>query len=99
MARSLPSIKRGDTFCYYIKWEGAVLSELKSQIRDGFDRLLADVTIEETGDLHTFKMSVPNTEKWPIGTLLTDIQRVVGGIIQSSETMSISVIKDVTRDE
>lgn len=95
--KNLPSVKRGDTFEYTATWEGAQLSELKSQVRTASGELKSDVLIEETGEPNTFRFSVEDTSEWPIGTLYTDIQRIAGGRIQSSETMLIPVERDVTQ--
>lgn len=99
MGATLPNIKQGDTFRYQAVWNGAVASELKSQIRNNSGVLIAEVLVEETQTPFTFQLTVHDTTNWPIGSLLTDIQRTSGGIIQSSETMSFKVEKDVTRDE
>lgn len=92
----LNKVKRGDTFEYTATWEGAQLSELKSQVRTASGSFKSDVLIEETGEPSTFRLSVADTSSWPIGTLYTDIQRTVVGHIQSSETMLIPVERDVT---
>lgn len=89
--------KRGDTFFYFATWTGAIVTELKSQIRTNSGILIADTIIENTGVAGTFKFSVLNTTAWPIATLLTDIQRTdSNGIINSSKTIKILVYKDVT---
>jgi hypothetical protein len=92
---NLLTIKRGDTFSYLATWEGAVLSELKSQIKDSKENLISAVKIEDTATAGTFRLSVADTKNWPIGTLVTDIQRTSADI-KSSDTMSIVVIRDVT---
>lgn len=94
---TLNKIKRGDTFEYLAEWDGAQLSELKSQVRSATGSLISDVLIEETGTTGTFRFSVADTSKWPISTLQTDIQRTVNGNVQSSETMLIPVERDVTQ--
>lgn len=97
---TLPTMKRGDTFAFTVQWEGAQLSELKSQVRDSSDKLLSEVVIEAVeGVPDTFSFKVINTMLWPVDTtLFTDIQRTYGdGTIRSSETLSIRIEKDVTQ--
>lgn len=92
----LPNVKRGDTFLYKIIWEGALLAELKSQIRDSNDQLIADVVITQGVQVDEFVLSVADTNNWTLDVLYTDIQRTVSGNITSSETMEFRVEKDVT---
>lgn len=92
----LPNVKRGDTFLYKIIWEGALLAELKSQIRDSNDQLIADVVITQGVQVDEFVLSVADTNEWTLDVLYTDIQRTVSGNITSSETMEFRVEKDVT---
>lgn len=92
----LPNVKRGDTFLYKIIWEGALLAELKSQIRDSNDQLIADVVITQGVQVDEFVLSVADTNDWTLDVLYTDIQRTVSGNITSSETMEFRVEKDVT---
>ncbi|KGE20688.1 hypothetical protein [Paenibacillus wynnii] len=91
------TIKRGDTFIYTATWDGATLSELRSQVRNSLGQLTSEVTINNAGTPYTFVLSVVDTSKWPIGVLQTDIQRTVGGLIISSETITINVLRDVTQ--
>lgn len=97
MSNSLGSIKRGDTFNYYATWEGAALAELRSHVRTDTGRLLSVVEIYDTETPSTFQLIVPDTTNWPIGTVYTDIERIVGGVIKSTETLTIDVQKDVTQ--
>jgi hypothetical protein len=92
----LPTIKQGDTFYYYIQWDGALLSELKSQVKNSFGFMISEVTIEETGTAGLFKLSVTNTSEWPQGTLYTDVRRNFTGGTESSETVGIVVERGIT---
>lgn len=94
---NLPAIKQGDTFSYSATWEGAALEELKSQIRNSLGKLISDVLIESTETPGTFLLSVTDTNNWPVGTLFTDIQRTADGVCVSTDTMTFTVIKDVTQ--
>jgi len=87
---------RGDTFQYIATWEGSQLSEMKSQIRDSCNKLIAEVKITATEESGKYHFSVDDTENWRIGALYTDIQRNTNGIIESSELMKINVIEGVT---
>lgn len=96
--QQIVSFKRGDTLAYMITWEGAVASELKSQIRDKSGNLIAELSIEETGTPGTFRVSISDTSSFPLGPLLTDIQRTSESEgVRSSETFVIFVEKDVTQ--
>jgi hypothetical protein len=97
MSNSLGSIKRGDTFNYYVTWAGANLEELASQIRTGTGRLLSEVQITGTASKDVFQLTVEDTTNWPIGTHYTDIQRVVNGVINSSATLEFEVTRDFTK--
>jgi hypothetical protein len=103
--QSLPKHKRGDTFSFEVSlngtvWDGAAVGELKSQIRDLADTLVADLIVTVTETPGTFRFKAADTSNWPIGTVVTDIQRTApDGTITSSETLKIPVIKDVTHHE
>lgn len=95
---TLEAIKRGDTFEFTAFWDGAVASELTSQVRDSLNNLIAQVVIVATGTPYTFLFSVANTTAWPIGTLYVDIKRTTPGRIKTSDsTMAIRVIEGVTK--
>ncbi|KGE16233.1 hypothetical protein [Paenibacillus wynnii] len=91
------TIKRGDTFIYTAQWAGVSLSDLRSQVRDSLGRLVSEVSISETDDADIFLLTVSDTSEWPVGTLFTDIQCIVGEITLSSVTMTINVARDVTQ--
>lgn len=93
----LIDLPRGDTFQYTALWEGAQLSELKSQVRDSLDNLIAEVKITATDTVGKYHFMVSNTSDWAIGALFTDIQRTANGIIESSESMKINVIRGITQ--
>lgn len=89
-------VKRGDTFSYTAKWVGANVSELKSQVRTVGGILVSDVVITASGEADTFLLKVADTTKWPVGDLVTDIERRTAGNVLSSDTIYIKVTKDVT---
>lgn len=90
-------VKRGDTFSYTAKWDGAKASELKSQVRTFHDAFVSDVKITATSDENVFLLTVADTSKWPVGDLVTDIERTYNNTVISSETIFIRVVKDVTK--
>lgn len=98
MVAFLPALKRGNTFFYFIEWDGAELSELKSQVRTMRGALLSEVVIELT-DEGLFKLSVADTSNWPVGHVVyTDILRTYPDGTVSSETLGIRVEGEVTTE-
>lgn len=90
-------VKRGDTFSYTAKWVGAKVTELKSQVRTVGGILVSDVVITASGEADTFLLKVLDTKKWPVGDLVTDIERTSSSGVLSSDTIYIKVTKDVTQ--
>jgi len=102
------SIKRGDTFAFYanIKDESGQtlvtdIANIKSEIRDTSYQLITELTITTTETPGRYLFTAPNTDDWPTNTwgkneLLMDIQLSIEGQINSSDTVKIAVIKDVT---
>lgn len=99
MAVTLPSIKRGDTFYFdAILWDGAQVSELKCQVRNPVDDMLlsdAVITVLDAAT-NTFRVTVADTTGWPIGPVELDVQRTVGTVVTSSDTVKCKILKDVT---
>lgn len=94
-------IKLGDTFATVVTFTDilgnpliGISAKLKSQIRDQYNKLYADLTITET-ELGKYLMKT-DTTNWIVGTLLMDIQYTDLGIVTSSDTIIINVGKDVT---
>lgn len=93
--QALPTIKRGDTLAYKVGWEGVELSELRSQVRNRVGRpFVADMTIEPMED-GSFLLSV-DTSSFPLRDLIMDIKHNRGGLITSSETLTLRVEEGVT---
>ena len=94
----LPEIKRGQTFLLTINVNdtSVQLSELKSQIRDGKNNLIAELQIEAEPAPSTFTLSAINTTSWPLGSLFMDIRRTTPEQIYYSKTLVVPVIKGVT---
>ena len=97
--------KRGDTFSFSAAFavdgvpvEG-LANKLKCQVRTRKDVLISEMTITESATPGTYIFTVADTADWPIGELYYDIQMTDdAGIITSSETVTINVIKDVTHE-
>jgi len=105
---SLGTFKRGDTFRFYndITDENGIAiigaaSKLKSQLRDSFETLIADLVItEDAVTAGRYYFSLPDTvdtNSWPISVFFLDVQYTSDdGTVMTSETVSVSVVKDVT---
>lgn len=105
MQQRISNFKRGDTFALTaaIKDEsGNPLTiepaNLKSQIRDSYGKLFAELVVTNTETVGSYLLTASSTSNWPTDTTLyMDIQLNTSGQIRSSETIEISVIKDVTQ--
>ena len=100
----LPQIKRGDTLIINLEFtdsEGAPLivspSELKAQIRTKEDGLVTEFDIAAAEIEGTYILTLPEGENLDVGEYYTDIQYTSGGVISSTETLLISILKDVTQ--
>lgn len=102
----LGKVKRGDTFAYIaiIKDEvtdviqPGIADKLRCQIRNSKDELLADAHIRETEIPGHYLVSVSAliTSLWPIETLFLDIQYSESDVVESTETVTFRVVKDIT---
>lgn len=95
-------LKQGDTFRWsgtFTEWTGSESGELRCDVRDAYDRILGVAEITAGADPDEFVFTVPGevTETWPEGWVYTDVERAVSGLVQSTETISIYVYKDVTK--
>ena len=101
-------IKRGDTFAFYANMTdetGAALVtdplNITSQIRDTAYQLVSELTVAGTEIPGRYLFTATSTDTWPTEIwgsvkLLMDIQISISGVITSSDTVEIAVIKDVT---
>lgn len=105
------AIKRGDTFAFYVNLmdmgnSPLVMDEggIRSQIRNGLEDLVEELSIEPTDTIGKYKLFAQSTADWPItdkdieNNLFMDIEVTIDGITRSSRTVRIKVEKDVTRD-
>lgn len=96
------TIKLGDTFSYEVDLTNDLGSplitaviNLKSQIKDLYNRLISTLTISTTSTSGRYLLQ-GDTTSWVVGTMLIDIQYTDGTIISSTDTVLIKVEKDVT---
>lgn len=100
--------KRGDTFSLSssVENEGVAVDitgwTIESQVRQSDDTLVQALTVTITdavNGLFTISATALQTESWPIASLLCDIEFTEpSGEVNSTETFTISVQKDITRD-
>ena len=104
--KMIGQFKQGDTFGCLVVLNDASgdpltnkAADLKSQVRDFRGTLIEELAIRETDVAGTYLLECSDTELWPVSTLYIDIQYTDEDVITSTETLSISVVKDVTKDE
>jgi len=100
--------KRGDTFelAATLENEGNAVDitnfTITAQVREYDDTLLQALTVTVTdaaAGAFTLSATPAETETWAVQQYQCDIEFVDGGgEINSSETFTINVIKDITRD-
>ena len=94
-------IKRGDTFAFYANFkdlEGDPIAydNIACQIRKPNGVLIDELTIAPTATVGRYLFTAGVTDEWPITTPESDIHVIVNGVVISSETFTIEVIKDVS---
>ncbi|CAB4121551.1 hypothetical protein UFOVP14_29 [uncultured Caudovirales phage] len=106
---TLTSFKRGDTFSLACTWkQGGVATSITgltiaAQIRNTYGMTLVDTLTVVPGNQSTtpgsFTLvpSVADTNSWPLGSLICDLQVTNGSNIRSSDSFLIPVIEDVTK--
>ena len=73
-------------------------SNLKSQIRDNFGALISELVVSTTEIEGSYLLTASSTVNWPVNvTLYMDVQLNIDGQVSSSETIEITVVKDVTQ--
>lgn len=105
----LPRLKSGDSWslvCVYAE-AGVPTSitgmTIRSQLRTAAGGLIAEMVITPDPDQVTnpgkFTLSPvdPDTNDWPVGAHEIDIEVTAGGVIRSTETVILPVIRGVTR--
>jgi hypothetical protein len=108
MTGTLLRHKRGDTFQYDCvlreKKNGPAIDitgwHLRSQLRDLKDVLICEfvITLLEATGGH-YRLSAADTRDWPPGNAAMDIEyRDIEGVIRSTETLNVQILKDETHD-
>lgn len=102
------SHKRGDTFELNCSIENGGVGvditawTITSQARDDDDSVLQSFTVTKTNaSTGQFSLSATatQTESWGLGSYSVDIEFVEGGgEVNSSETFTLNVLRDITRD-
>ena len=105
--QTLSQHKRGDTFSLACAWKqsGAAAPitgfTITAQIRkkSGMELVAALSVVNRNDAAGTFTLVpvVSDTNDWPIGSLICDLQITNGSTIRSSDSFLIPVIEDVTR--
>ena len=97
------NFKRGDTFsliCTY-KVDGTAANldaiTITSQLRSSSDGLIENLIVEKLVETGKFLLKSLDTTGWQPNLLSCDIQFVEGGVIRSTNTFNVLVVKDVTR--
>ncbi len=98
--------KRGDTLTILVARKDSAgdpmtgdALKLKAQLRTSTDKLLGDFEITETAVLGTYELSIPSTvtKTFELGKAFWDLQYDDGsGVISSSETIEVEIVKDIT---
>lgn len=102
-------LKRGDTFKLdaEVQGDGAAIPggigawTIASQLRTAggtlVDTFTTAITDAVAGTYTITESASGVTEDWPVGRHEMDIEYIVGGQVISTETVTVSVEKDVTR--
>ena len=98
----MTTFKRGDTFTALAQRVGVDITEttIRSQLRSGNWRYTLTVTVTDAAN-GEFTLSAPasDTRLWPVGAAKWDIEYTDSGNVHSTETVSITILEDVTRDD
>jgi hypothetical protein len=101
--------KRGDTFDrillipeatfvdgYFLLW--TVASQIRT-VRGKLVDVLTTSWADPAADTRFLRLLHESTALWPLGTLELDVQftRTADGFVQSTETLLVNVLRDVTR--
>ncbi len=101
--------KRGDRFSKRCTWRDdtqtpvALGAAPRAQLRNGADELVQELTVTlepqvgATVGVFTLSATAVQTAAWPVGSLLCDIERQAPDPVESSQTFTVQVTRDVTR--
>lgn len=98
------SFKRGDSFSFCIDLTDAEnlplvlnVSDIKCQIRNQTNLLIDTLIVETTTVDGTYLVSAMDTAYYPVGVAYMDLKIRENGVIASTETIEVTVEKDVTQ--
>lgn len=95
--------KRGDTFSLVCTYKVADVATsltnftITSQLRNSNDVLIETLIVEKLIDTGKFLLKSNDTSDWQPNLLSCDIQFIENGVIRSTNTFYVSVVKDITR--
>jgi hypothetical protein len=98
--------KIGDTFFYLVTLDGVEPGELagytpSSQVRSSFGTLYGQAICQwaDAGDATQVQLLISDTRRWRPGPAVVDIQftRDTDGFDRSTDTLSFTIVQDVTR--
>lgn len=111
--KSLGQFKRGDSFAFYANITDKAtgnpvdtdVSNLKSQVRNPLGKLYATLTVSKSSTVvgrYFFQATKEVTALWPASNngveLHIDVEISLVGVASSTETFSIIVLTDVTKE-
>lgn len=95
------TVKRGDTFRALCQRVGVDIGStvIRSQIRSGgfVQDLTVDKTNAATGEFTLTCLPI-ETELWPVGNAVWDIEYTDAGEVRSTVTVKLRIVEDVTHD-
>lgn len=101
------TFKRGDSFFVVATYTNSsdvpqdiTSVGIKSQVRNSSDELLAELVVDKLDQitqLGKYTLATPIGYSLPTGRHKWDIQYTVAGQVQSTETIYVSIIEDVTQ--
>lgn len=98
------SFKRGDTFAFYanITIDGTTplvtsVANIRSQVRTTTNALIDELVVTTTATQGEYLLTAGATDTWGVGVHNLDIEITIDGVISSSDTILVEVLKDVTK--
>jgi hypothetical protein len=103
LAQSTLNLKRGDTLFFYAELADAsgdpivlTIPNIKSQVRQRNGVLVDTLTVETTATAGRYLLKSTDTADYPLETLDLDIKINDDSVILSTETILLSVSREVT---
>ena len=99
----LDDMKRGETFEHTVHFHNEGVSvdmsvdDVRCEVRaKSSGKLLEECTKEQIDD-STIKFSVSDTDEWPVGDIVFDIDYTINDVKYTTPTYVKKVLKDITR--